>query len=76
MSTTFEIGRWPAAIRRAFSHSGDGPIVTFSNTRPVKRGQRSGSCTVTAIPAGVAPMSPAPGSALHGGGPSGAPVTA
>ena len=25
MSTTFEIGRWPAAIRRCFSHSGDGP---------------------------------------------------
>ena len=25
MSTTLLIGRWPAAIRRAFSHSGDGP---------------------------------------------------
>ena len=27
MSTTFVIGRWPAAVRRALSHSGDGPIV-------------------------------------------------
>ena len=25
MSTTFEIGRWPAAISRCLSHSGDGP---------------------------------------------------
>ncbi len=26
MSTTFEIGRWPAAISRAFSHAGDSPM--------------------------------------------------
>ena len=41
MSTTFEIGRWPAAISRAFSHGGLGPICTSSNTRAVNRGQRS-----------------------------------
>ena len=41
MSTTLLIGRWPAALRRAFSHSGDGPIVTFSNARTVKRGHSS-----------------------------------
>src|SRR5215210_6197966 len=41
MSTTVLIGRWPAAIRRAFSHGGDGAIVTPSNTRAVKRGLRS-----------------------------------
>ena len=42
MSTTLLIGRWPEAIRRAFSHAGDGPIVTSSNSRAVKRGHRSG----------------------------------
>ena len=46
MSTTLLIGRWPAAIRRAFSHGGDGPIVTSSNSRAVKRGHRSGACDV------------------------------
>ena len=30
MSTTFLIGRWPAAISRCFSHSGEGPIFTSS----------------------------------------------
>ena len=47
MSTTLLIGRWPAAISRAFSHSGEGPIVTSVNTRAVKRGQSSGTSTVT-----------------------------
>jgi hypothetical protein len=42
MSTTLEIGRWPAAVRRCLSHSGDGPIVTSSYTRAVKRRQMSG----------------------------------
>ena len=42
MSTTLLIGRWPAALRRAFSHSGEGPIVTSVKTRAVKRGQISG----------------------------------
>ena len=42
MSTTLLIGRCPAAVRRAFSHSGEGAIVTFSKTRAVKRGHRSG----------------------------------
>ena len=41
MSTTLLIGRWPAAIRRALSQGGDGPIVTFSKARAVKRGHRS-----------------------------------
>ena len=47
MSTTFEIGRCPAAISRCFSHSGDGPIFTSSNTRAVKRRQISGSAIST-----------------------------
>ena len=73
MSTTFEIGRCPAAISRAFSHTGDSPIVTSSNTRAVNRGHRSGHSTVTAAPA----TSPSePGSSRHGGGDSGAPVAA
>ena len=55
MSTTFEIGRWPAAISRAFSHGGLGPIVTFSNTLAVKRGHSSfGVCTVIVMPAELA----------------------
>ena len=48
MSTTFEIGRWPAARSRCFSHSGDGPIFTSSNTRAVKRRQISGSISTVA----------------------------
>ena len=47
MSTTLLIGRWPAAISRAFSHSGEGPIVTSVKTRAVKRGQSSGTSTST-----------------------------
>ena len=54
MSTTLLIGRWPAADRRAFSHAGDGPIVTSSNSRAVKRGHRSASSTTTSAPAHVA----------------------
>ena len=73
MSTTLLIGRWPAADRRAFSHAGDGPIVTSSNSRAVKRGQRSGSSTTTSAP-GTSPG--VPGSSAHGGGESGAPVIA
>ena len=42
MSTTLEIGRWPAAVRRCFSHRGDGPSFTSSKTRAVKRRQISG----------------------------------
>ena len=45
MSTTLLIGRIPAAVSRAFSHSGDGPIFTSSNRRAVKRGHSSGSWT-------------------------------
>ena len=33
----------PAAISRAFSHHGDGPIVTFSKARAVKRGHELGA---------------------------------
>ena len=73
MSTTLEIGRWPAAIRRAFSHGGDGPIVTSSKTRAVKRGQSSGTSTRISTPS----MSPSvPGSFAHGGADNAAPVAA
>ena len=34
-------------ISRAFSHSGEGPIVTSVKTRAVNRGQSSGTSTVT-----------------------------
>jgi hypothetical protein len=34
-STTFEIDRIPAAKSRARSHTGDAPIVTPSNRRPM-----------------------------------------
>ncbi len=47
MSTTLLIGRCPAAVNRALSQSGEGPIVTSLNTRAVKRGQRSGTSTRT-----------------------------
>ena len=60
MSTTLLIGRWPAAIRRAFSHGGDGPIVTSSKARAVKRGHRSGASTTTSTPAIVAGACPGP----------------
>ena len=55
------------------SHSGDGPIVTSSNTRAVNRGQRSGDCTSTVT--GRSP-SAEPGSVAQGGSESGAPVAA
>ena len=73
MSTTLLIGRWPAAIRRAFSHSGDGPIFTSSKRRSVKRGHRSGSRTSTSKP-GIGPGTG--GTPSHGAGFSGAPVAA
>ncbi len=73
MSTTLLIGRWPAADSRAFSHAGEGPIVTSSNSRAVKRGQPTGSSTTTSAPA-TAPAPP--GSSDQGGRPSGAPVAA
>ena len=47
MSTTLLMGRWPAAIRRAFSHSGEGPIVTSVKTLAVKRGHSSGASILT-----------------------------
>ena len=74
MSTTLEIGRCPAAISRALSHAGDGPIVTSSNSRAVKRGHSSGTCTSTEKPGIASPAGCA--SADHGGGASGAPVAA
>jgi hypothetical protein len=42
MSTTLLIGRCPAAVSRACSQSGEGPIVTSVKTRAVKRGQSGG----------------------------------
>jgi hypothetical protein len=47
MSTTLLIGRWPAAASRACSQSGEGPTSTPVKTRAVKRGQSSGTSTVT-----------------------------
>ena len=47
MSTTLEIGRCPAAASRSCSQSGEGPTFTSLKTRAVKRGQRSGTSTVT-----------------------------
>ena len=74
MSTTLLIGRIPAAVRRAFSHSGDGPILTSSYSRAVKRGHSSASWTSIAHAGDVAAAWP--GSLVHGGGVSGAPVAA
>ncbi len=74
MSTTLLIGRCPAAIRRALSHGGDGPSRTSSNSRAVKRGHSSESCTSIAKP-GIA----SPGgwsSSAQGGGASGVSVAA
>ena len=65
----------PAASRRAFSHGGDGPIVTSSNARAVKRGHRSATSTSIAH-AGDRVARPGAGRRSHGGGPSGAPVAA
>ena len=58
------------------SHSGEGPISTSVKTRAVKRGQRSGTSTVTeawseAVPSPVASASPS-----HGASASGASVIA
>ena len=50
MSTTLLIGRMPAAVNRALSHSGEGPIVTPSYSRAVKRGQSSRSWTSMLTP--------------------------
>ena len=74
MSTTLLIGRWPAALRRAFSHSGEGPIVTFSNARTVKRGHSSGERTSTETPGISSPAGCS--SRAHGGGFRAAPVAA
>src|SRR3712207_3357530 len=63
MSTTFEIGRWPAAIRRAFSHGGGGGLVTASDNGGLKRRHRSGSSALTLAPS-VSP--PEPGGSDHG----------
>ncbi len=43
MSTTFEIGRIPAAAMRAFIHAGDGPTLTSVKTRAAQRGHMSGA---------------------------------
>ena len=76
MSTTLEIGRWPAAISRCFSHRGEGPMVTSSNTRAVKRRHTSGSAisTVAWSPAVSSPRGSA--SRRVGSSASGAAVTA
>ena len=73
MSTTLLIGLIPAAVSRAFSHSGDGPSLMSSNRRAVKRGHSSASCT-SIVTSGTSPGPP--GSVVHGGGVNGAPVAA
>ncbi len=73
MSTTLLIVRCPAAARRAFSHGGEGAIVTSSNTRAVNREHRSGHSTRTSAPA-TGPVEP--GSSLQGASASDAPVAA
>ncbi len=54
MSTAFEIGRWPALIRRDFSHAGDGPIRASRKSRPMYRGQPGKSSIWTLTGSGVA----------------------
>ena len=76
MSTTFEIGRWPAAIRRCFSHGGEGPIFTSSNTRAVKRRQISGSAISTLAWSSARSSPEGSASAAVGSSASGAVVTA
>ena len=76
MSTTLLIGRWPAALRRAFSHSGEGPIVTSVKTLAVKRGQISGDSICTDAKSEASPSPVASASSLHGGSASGAPEIA
>ncbi len=73
MSTTLLIGRCPAAISRAFSHGGEGPIFTSSNTRAVKRGHSSGHSTITSA-ASSGPSEPS--SCSHGSGASDSSVAA
>ena len=68
MSTTFEIGRWPAAIRRCLSHSGDGPIFTSSNTRAVKRRQTSGSISIDTWSVGASSPDGSASSSVGSGG--------
>ena len=46
-STTLLIGRTPAARRRIWTRSGDGPIVTPPTQRPTNRGQSAVSRTST-----------------------------
>ena len=76
MSTTLEIGRIPAAISRARSHSGDGPIFDVANARAVNRGQSSGTSTATEASSVDRASAVASASSSHGGRASGAPVIA
>ena len=63
MSTTFEIGRMPAAAMRALSHGGDGPTRTFVNTRPAQRGHMSGASMRACTWSSTVPSPVAAGSA-------------
>ena len=76
MSTTFEIGRWPAAISRCLSHSGEGPIFTSSNTRAVKRRQISGSISMRDVVVGRVVAARLGVGVGRVGAPAAAPVTA
>ena len=74
MSTTLLIGRIPAAVSRAFSHSGDGPIL---HVLVQARGEARAQLGVLDLDADAGDGRRAvPGSSVHGGGDSGAPVAA
>ena len=72
MSTTLLIGRCPAAVRRACSQSGEGATVTSVKTRAVKRGQSSGTSTVTEAWSATSPPPSAAASSAQGSAASGA----
>jgi len=55
ISTSAEIGRWPADFSRRCIHSGDGPLVTPRIARPKKAGQPSGSSIRTGTGHGKLP---------------------
>src|ERR1044072_650152 len=76
MSTTLLIERCPAALSRACSQTGEGPTVTSVKTRAVKRGQSSGTSTVTEAYRETSPGPSAGASSAQGSGANGAAVIA
>ena len=76
MSTTLLIGRCPAALSRACSQAGEGAMVTSVKARAVKRGQSSGTSTVTEAYSPTSPSPSAAASSTQGSGASGVAVIA